>query len=92
MTSKHLPDCSIKLQGVPNYVPQKFRNVALTADMAMEKIMHISPTIHFYILRESEFFMVDRLMIFKTYYEPAVTAPLTSSPGQEESTLGYPSS
>ena len=33
-----LYDCNIQGQGVPHYVPQSYRSVALTADLAMEKI------------------------------------------------------
>ena len=61
-----LYDCSIQGQGVSHYVPQSYRSVALTAELAMEKIrQYISSAIHFCILRNPEFFMVNRLMTLK---------------------------
>ena len=41
----------------------------MTADMAMEKIILISPTVHFCILRNLEFFIEDRLGIDHSFYE-----------------------
>ena len=65
LVCRMLYDTDIQDQGLPHcqYVPESYRNVALTADTAMEKIRLISPAVHFCILRNLEFFMEDRLGI-----------------------------
>ena len=60
--------------GVPDYVPGPYRkrrdrNRSVSADMAMEKIILTSPAVYFNILRNMDFFTVDRLGVNPIFYE-----------------------
>jgi hypothetical protein len=61
-----LYDTRAQKMGVPDYVPGPYRkrrdrNRSVSADMAMEKIILISPAVYFNILRNMDLFTVDSL-------------------------------
>ena len=62
-------DTKVHDKGIPDYVHEPYRNRSLTSDMAMEKTRLTSPAAYFCILRNPEFFSVDRLGIHHTFYE-----------------------
>ena len=64
-----LYDTKVQDKGISHYVPEQNRNRSLTSDMAMGKIRLTSPAAYFCILRNHEFFSVDRLGIHHTLYE-----------------------
>ena len=69
LVCRMLYNTKIQDKGIPHYVPESYRNLSLTADMAMEKIRLTSPAAHFCILRNLEFLSVDRLGIHHSFYE-----------------------
>jgi hypothetical protein len=67
-------------QGVPHYLTGPYRNQDLTTVMCLEKIWYLSPAAHFVILRNPNFFSVDRLGVQSEFYEIMLTSASGESP------------
>ena len=54
--------------GIPTWVPECYWNAKLTSSLIMEKIQVANPQGYFTILRDLDFFRVDKLGILESFY------------------------
>ena len=68
LMARLLYDTKAQPLGIPSWVPKCYLNAGLTSKLIMEKIQATTPQGFFTILRDLDFFQVDKLGIKESFY------------------------